>query len=210
MNNLNSTLSNADNMYKYIDSSFYTTMTLETSISTYLYFCKDLGFHAATKILVCKSMFQKISFHDRVHLITTDNISLFLNMVTLILSTSKDGHEFLTNKLQLMMKYLPLCDTSWLPIPHTTKLIQTHILNTSNQYSLMSMLPISSFKDTDLDTHSYCPLKELLQYIVFSNMKQDTLKSKTLFKSYYIVKMLSNLWQRYSPEYKNIFQVFCV
>ena len=49
----NSTLLNSDNMYQDSDNYSYTRMALETSMLTYIYTCKDLGFHAATKILVC-------------------------------------------------------------------------------------------------------------------------------------------------------------
>ena len=127
---------------------------------------------------MCKALFQKIAFQDRLQLIAADNISIFLNMVTLILSTGRDGQSSLTTIFQLLMKYLPLCDNSWLPLPYTTKLIQTHVLNPSNQFSLVSMLPIPSFTDINLDGHSFCSLSNLLQYIVLFNHKHGHTRIK--------------------------------
>ena len=154
-------------------------MSIHNALTRYVKSCLNVGIQESTKVLVCQAMYQKIYFNHRKDNISLDNISLFLNIANLILMTGKDGHESLCNILQLLMKYFPICDETWLPLPHTTKLLQTHILNRCNQNSLISLLPIPSFVENVIDGHAYCPLKELIAYITFFNGGQNTSKIKS-------------------------------
>ena len=62
---------------------------------------------------------------------------------------------------------------------------------------MMSMLPIPSFKDNDLDAHSYCSIKELLQYIALFNYKSGYNKIKNthrkILHSKHVLEFLSQI-----------------
>src|SRR6476469_4570144 len=55
----------------------------------------------------------------------------------------------------------------WLPLPYNFNLLQSHIINPSNQYSLTNMLPIPDFITEKIGSHAFCTLKQLVAYIVF-------------------------------------------
>lgn len=142
-------------------------LSLNESMKNYVESSVLVGTVQSTKILVCKSMFQKCSYSHRIDHISMDNISIFLNISKLVFLNGREGHEALIMILQLFWKYLPVCDSNWLPLPYTHSMFQSNILNPSNQQSLLSMLPIPFTTRVDLKEHAYCSLKEVLGYSVF-------------------------------------------
>ena len=155
---------------------------LNNAMRNYVTLCLNVGMVQATKIIVCKAVFQKISFTHRIDSISTDNISIFLHMAKLILQTGHEGHASLMTIVQYLWKYFPTCDIGWLPIPYTTNKLQTHIRNRSNQYSLISMLPIPFIIHKNLNQHAICSIKELLGYIVFFSSPKSHLNVKKRIK----------------------------
>lgn len=137
------------------------------SMNRYVTTCLEVGVIQATKILVCNATFQKVAYSNRIDYIPMENIALFLNMAKMILLTGNEGQATLVTIMQLIWKYFPTGDMGWLPIPFTTNMIQAHIINPSNQFSLISMLPIPHFHNKNLDHHAIITMKEQLGYIVF-------------------------------------------
>jgi len=89
----------------------------------------QFGRQHATKLLICKAAFQKMSYTEQIASIPLENIALFLNISKLIFLSGKHGQESLSAILTLLLKYFPLCDPAWLPIPHTPSTFQSKVLN---------------------------------------------------------------------------------
>jgi len=150
-----------------ITPSITPQMSSNPNMKKYVETCICVGIQEATKKLVCQAAFQKVPYSERINKIEMDKIQLFLNIANMLFLTGKDGHDSLTNILKLLWKYFPICDVSWLPLPHNAAMYQANVLNITNQNSLIRMLPIPKPLHNDIDNHSYCTLQELLGYKVF-------------------------------------------
>ena len=125
------------------------------------------GASQATKILVCDALFQKTSYAHLFDHIPFEKVELFLNIARLVYLMGKDGHESLIQLLKLLLKYYPTTSVGWLPTPHNMSMFQSCIINPSNKYSFIGMLPIPRIIYQADQEHAFCPLKEGLSYFVF-------------------------------------------
>ena len=183
-----------------------------TKSSEFVHNCIKHGIPNSIKILVCTAVFQKISFIKQFDDIPMENIRLFLNISKLIMINGIEGQEHLVQILRTLWKYLPLNDNGWLPIPHTINMFQTHILNPTNKYSLVNLLPTPHQGNDSLQNHAFCSIKETLSYMVFFG--QDKGKNNVkyihqkLVQSKIVVKFLDDIKQLLQPHTISVLCMF--
>ena len=124
---------------------------------------------------------------------------MFLNLPQLVFCNNEDGQESLISLLESFWEHFLLCDKEWLLLPFNTTTFQLHILNSSNQNSLQSLLPIPSPIKIGLEDHAFCPLREILSYNIFFNQHQGFRNVKQIHHNFVSSKHVQRFLEEIMP-----------
>jgi hypothetical protein len=93
-------------------------------------------------------------------------IQLFLHIAKLLLTMGSTHHTVLSQILNLLLELIPSELQAWPTMPRTLSQFQSHILNRTNQHSLVSLLPIPAVTMLPDNSHAYCCLQEIVAYVL--------------------------------------------
>ena len=94
------------------------------------------------------------------------SIQLFLRIAKMLLTTGQSHHSDLSNILVLLMSLIPPDNKEWPTMPSTIAGFQSHILNPTNQHSLVSILPIPTAYMLPDKSHAYCCIQEISAFVL--------------------------------------------
>jgi hypothetical protein len=93
-------------------------------------------------------------------------VQLYLLISIMLLTTGQTHHVALANILELLFALIPIDNQEWPAMPKSLSGFQSHVLNPTNQYSLVSMLPVPTCSMLDDKSHSYCCLREIIAFVL--------------------------------------------
>ncbi len=93
-------------------------------------------------------------------------IKLFLHIAKLLLTMGSTHHTVLSQILDLLLELIPSELQAWPTMPRTLPQFQSHILNRTNQHSLVSLLPIPAVTMLTDNSHAYCCLQEIVAFVL--------------------------------------------
>jgi hypothetical protein len=78
----------------------------------------------------------------------------------MLVTTGQAHHAFLSNMLELLLELIPPDNLKWPTMPSTMSGFQLHVLNPTNQHSLVSILLTPATHMLPDFSHAYCYLQE--------------------------------------------------
>jgi hypothetical protein len=122
----------------------------------------------ATRCLVLQSLLQApVSLYlDTSSKLPPHSIHLFLHIAFMLMTTGQMQHDALSSILVLVFSLISPDYKEWPSMPSSTAGFQSHILNPTNQHSLVSILPIPSVYMLHDQSHVYCCLREIAAYVL--------------------------------------------
>jgi hypothetical protein len=122
----------------------------------------------ATCCLVLQSLLQAhVSLYlDTLSKLPPHSIHLFLHIAFMLMTTGQMQHDALLSILVLVFSLISPDCKEWPTMPSTIAGFQSHILNPTNQHSLVSILPIPSVYMQHDQSHAYCCLLEITVYVL--------------------------------------------
>jgi hypothetical protein len=125
-------------------------------------------------------------------------VQLYLHISIMLLTTGQTHHVALANILELF-GLITIDNQEWPAMPKTLSGFQSHVLNPTNQYSLVSMLPVPTCSMLDDQSHSYCCLREITTFVLLlpktKGAPQVPLRLRQLCKS----KMMKDFLSKAPP-----------
>jgi hypothetical protein len=94
------------------------------------------------------------------------SIHLFLHIAFMLMTTGQTHHDALSNILVLVFALIAPDYKEWPTMPSTIAGFQSHILNPTNQHSLVSILPVPYAYMLPDQSHAYCCLCEIAAYVL--------------------------------------------
>mgnify|MGYP000429540297 CR=1 FL=1 len=130
--------------------------------------CIEATVTDATTCLVAQALLQSpVSLGiDSVRQINSAAIHLFLCISQLVINTGAQQHRILCTILSMLIDLLPPGVAPWPPMPCSLSSFQSHILNPTNQHSLVSLLPGPKVSMMPDGYHAYCPLEEISAFVL--------------------------------------------
>ena len=122
----------------------------------------------STHCLVLQSLLQApLGLHlDTSQELPPHSIHLFLHIAFMLMTTGKIHHDALSNILVLVISLISPDYKEWPTMPSTFAGFQSHILNPTNQYSLVMNLPIPYVYMLPDQSHAYCCLCKIAAYVL--------------------------------------------
>jgi hypothetical protein len=122
----------------------------------------------ATRCLVLQSLLQALVSLclDTSSKLPPHSIHLFLHIAFMLMTTGQTQHDTLSSILVLVFSLISPDSKEWPTMPSTIAGFQSHILNPTNQHSLVSILPIPSVYMLHDQSHAYYCLREIASYIL--------------------------------------------
>jgi hypothetical protein len=123
----------------------------------------------ATRCLVLQSLLQApVGLHlETSQELPPHSIHLFLHIAFMLMTTGEIHHDALSNILVLVFSLISPDYKEWPTMPSTIAGFQSHILNPTNQYSLVTNLPIPYVYMLPDQSHAYCCLCEIAAYVSY-------------------------------------------
>ena len=150
----------------------------------------------AIQCLVQQAMFQEpvsLELASSVPLSTTA-IHLFLHISTMLVTTGQTHHVLLSNILSILLDLLPSTHSHWPIMPCSVSGFQSHILNPTNKYSLVSLLPQPTTYMLSDNAHGYCCLQEIAAFVLLLPQKVGSppipFRLKQLCQSHYVQQFI--------------------
>ncbi len=130
--------------------------------------CITASVNQAIQCLVQQSLFQApVSlYQDNRSRLAPHVVQLYLHISIMLLTTGQTHHVALANILELLFGLIPIDNQEWPAMPKSLSGFQSHVLNPTNQYSLVSMLPVPTCSMLDDQSHSYCCLREIIAFVL--------------------------------------------
>jgi hypothetical protein len=94
------------------------------------------------------------------------SIDLFLNIAFMLMTTGQTNHDALSNILVLLFPLISPDYKEWPTMPSTIAGFKSHVLNPTNQHSLVSILPVPFAHMLPDRLHAYCCLRELVAFVL--------------------------------------------
>jgi hypothetical protein len=122
----------------------------------------------ATRCLVLQSLLQApVSVYlDTSFNLPPHSIHLFLHIAFMLMTTGQMQHDALSSILVLVFSLISPDYKEWPTMPSSTAGFQSHILNPTNQHSLVSILLIPYVYMLHYQSHAYCCLQEITAYVL--------------------------------------------
>jgi hypothetical protein len=152
-----STTSSNDNVQQLEDSSLF---FCQNGTAQFANWCIAGSVTQATRCLVLQLLLQApVSLYlDTLSKLPPHSIHLFLNIAFMLMTTGQMQHDALSSILVLVFSLILPDYKEWPSMPSSTAGFQSHILNPTNQHSLVSILPIPSVYMLHGQSHAYCCL----------------------------------------------------
>jgi hypothetical protein len=93
-------------------------------------------------------------------------IQLFLHIAKLLMTMGSTHHTVLSQILNLLLGLIPSERQAWPTMPQALPEFQSHILNRTNQHSLISLLPVPNVTMLSDNSHAYCCLQEIVVFVL--------------------------------------------
>jgi hypothetical protein len=122
----------------------------------------------ATNCLVQQALLQSpVSLYlDSADNLSPHAIQLFLHIAKLLMTMGSTHHAVLSQILNLLLGLIPSEQQAWPTMPQTLPEFQSHILNRTNQHSLISLLPVPKVSMLSDNIHAYCCLQEIVAFVL--------------------------------------------
>jgi hypothetical protein len=122
----------------------------------------------ATRCLVLQLLCQTpVSLYlDTSSKLPPHSIHLFLHIAFMLMTTGQMQHDALSSILVLVFSLISPDYKEWPSMPSSTASFQSHMLNPTNQHSLVSILPIPHVYLLHDQSHAYCCLREIAAYVL--------------------------------------------
>ncbi len=139
---------------------------VKTGTAQFANWCIDGSVTQATRCLVLQSLLQApVSVYlDTSFNLPPHSIHLFLHIAFLLMTTGQMQHDALSSILVLVFSLISPDYKEWPTMPSSTAGFQSHILNPTNQHSLVSILPVPHVYLLHDQSHAYCCLREIAAY----------------------------------------------
>jgi hypothetical protein len=142
--------------------------SVKTDTAQFADWCISGSVTQATRCLVLQSLLQApVSLClDTSSKLPPHSIHLFLHTAFMLMTTGQMQHDALSSILVLVFSLISPDYKEWPSMPSSTAGFQSHILNPTNQNSLVSILPIPSVYMLHDQSHAYCCLREIAAYVL--------------------------------------------
>jgi hypothetical protein len=139
--------------------------------------CIDGSITQATHCLVLQSLLQApVSLYlDTWGTLPLHSINLFLHIAYMLFTTGQANHAALSNILVLTFDLIAPDFKEWPTMPSTIAGFKSHILNPTNQHSLVSILPVPIVYLLPDGLHAYCCLCEIAAFALLLPRTKDAL-----------------------------------
>jgi hypothetical protein len=110
-------------------------------------------------LLVCTSILCLSCNH-------TQSTSFCILLSCMLMTIGQMQHDALSSILVLVFSLISSDYKDWPTMPSSTAVFQSHILNPTNQHSLVSILPVPYVYMLHDQSHAYCCLLEISAYVL--------------------------------------------
>jgi hypothetical protein len=148
--------------------AFLTFAFVKTGTAQFSDWCIAGSVTQATRCLVLQSLLQAPTtlYPETLSKLPPHSIHLFLHIAFMLMTTGQTQHDALSNILVLVFSLILPDYKEWPTMPSTIAGFQSHILNPTNQHSLVSILPIPSVYMLHDQSHAYCCLRDIAAYVL--------------------------------------------
>jgi hypothetical protein len=141
---------------------------VKTGTAQFAHWCIASSVTQTTRCLVLQSLLQALVsvYLDTSSKLPPHSIHLFLHIAFMLMTTGQMQHDALASILVLVFSLISPDYQEWPTMPSSTAGFQSHILNPTNQHSLVLILPIPSAYMLHDQSHAYCCLREIAAYVL--------------------------------------------
>jgi hypothetical protein len=141
---------------------------VKTGTAQFANWCIAGSVAQATLCLVLQSLLQApVSIYlDTLFNLPPHSIHLFLHFAFLLITTGQMQHDALSSILVSVFSLISPDYKEWPTMPSSTAGLKSHILNPTNQHSLVLILPVPHVYMLHDQSHAYCSLREIAAYVL--------------------------------------------